>query len=237
MTLTQQITSTPAMVRALPFGIFLVLTFAQQMGGDAGKYWFYLGKTVVGIWLILTMRPLVAEMKWNVSWEAVVIGVGACVMWIGFEYVPWGRLGGALGFGTMHNPHPGDPPKMWNPLEQFSTEPLLAWFFIVVRTLGSTFVVPPLEETFYRSFLYRYTIQENFQEVPLNRVAWWPMIFTAGLFASTHGTMILPAILFALAMQWLVIRKCRLGDAITAHAITNFLLSIWVVWRGDWVFW
>jgi hypothetical protein len=23
----------------------------------------------------------------------------------------------------------------------------------------------------------------------------------------------------------------------TAHAITNFLLGVWVVWRGEWKFW
>ena len=32
-------------------------------------------------------------------------------------------------------------------------------------------------------------------------------------------------ILCGLAYQWLVIRKNRLGDAMTAHAITNFLLG------------
>jgi len=28
-----------------------------------------------------------------------------------------------------------------------------------------------------------------------------------------------------------------LGDAITAHAITNLLLGLWVVWQGAWKFW
>jgi hypothetical protein len=37
-------------------------------------------------------------------------------------------------------------------------------------------------------------------------------------------------------MHWLVIRKQRLGDAMTAHAITNFLLAVWVVWKDDWKF-
>jgi membrane protease YdiL (CAAX protease family) len=39
------------------------------------------------------------------------------------------------------------------------------------------------------------------------------------------------------AYQWLVLRKGRLGDAMTAHAITNFLLGAWIVWRGAWQFW
>jgi hypothetical protein len=28
-----------------------------------------------------------------------------------------------------------------------------------------------------------------------------------------------------------------LGDAITAHGVTNLLLGIWVVWKGAWNFW
>jgi membrane protease YdiL (CAAX protease family) len=39
------------------------------------------------------------------------------------------------------------------------------------------------------------------------------------------------------AFQWLVLRKGRLGDAMTAHAITNFLLGVWIVGRGAWQFW
>jgi len=40
-----------------------------------------------------------------------------------------------------------------------------------------------------------------------------------------------------MAFQWLVLRKNRLGDAMTAHAITNFLLGVWIVWKQDWHFW
>ena len=39
------------------------------------------------------------------------------------------------------------------------------------------------------------------------------------------------------AYQGLVCKKGRLGDAIVAHAITNFLLGLWVVIRGDYIFW
>ena len=47
----------------------------------------------------------------------------------------------------------------------------------------------------------------------------------------------LAGILCGAAFQWLVLRKNRLGDAMTAHAITNFLLGVWIVWRGAWNFW
>ena len=47
----------------------------------------------------------------------------------------------------------------------------------------------------------------------------------------------LAGILCACIYHGLIFRKNRLGDAMTAHAITNFLLGLWVVWKGAWHFW
>jgi len=105
-----------------------------------------------------------------------------------------------------------------------------------VRIAGSSLVVPPLEEVFYRSFLYRYIVKTEFQSVALSHFSWLPFIVTAAVFGFAHHEW-LAGILCAMAYQWLVIRQQRLGDAITAHAITNFLLGVWVVWREDWKFW
>jgi hypothetical protein len=119
---------------------------------------------------------------------------------------------------------------------QFGDGSTLAWLFIVVRVLGSTFVVPPLEEVFYRSFLYRYLAKQEFLSVPLNQFALVPFLATAGIFGLAHNEW-LAGIVCGAAYQWLVLRKNRLGDAMTAHAITNFLLGVWVVWRSAWNFW
>jgi CAAX protease family protein len=93
-----------------------------------------------------------------------------------------------------------------------------------------------LEEVFYRSFLYRYFAKPNFLSVPLNRFQLWPFFATAAVFGCSHFQW-LAGILCGMAYQWLVLRKNRLGDAMTAHAITNFLLGVWVVWQGAWQFW
>ena len=59
---------------------------------------------------------------------------------------------------------------------------------------------------------------------------------TPTLFGFEHSQW-LAGILCGFAYQGLVIWKQRLGDAVTAHAITNLLLGLWVVWRGAWQFW
>ena len=109
--------------------------------------------------------------------------------------------------------------------------------FILVHLFGSTFVVPPLEEVFYRSFLYRYFVRTDFLEMPLRQFHGLSFVVTAIVFGPGQHYHWLAGILCGLAFQWLVLRKNRLGDAMTAHAITNFLLGLYVIWRGAWNFW
>jgi hypothetical protein len=211
----------PAAARVAPFLVFLALTACQGKFGAASAYWFYLAKTIVGAWLVWEMRPFVSEMRWAISLEAVVVGIGIFAVWIGLDqYYPHLMKGGATG----------------NPNDQFGEGSALAWFFIVVHILGMTLVVPPLEEVFYRSFLYRCLANQNFLSVPLNRFLPFPFFATTIIFGFSHNEW-LAGILCGAAFQWLAIRKNRLGEAMTAHAITNFLLGAWIVWRGAWHFW
>ena len=141
----------PAVARVAPFLIFLALTFCQGKFGAASAYWFYFAKTLAGAWLVWEMRPFVSEMRYAFSWEAVLIGVGIFAVWVGLDPIyPHLMKGGATG----------------NPNDVFGDGSALAWFFIAVHILGMTIVVPPLEEVFYRSFLYRYLANQNFLSVP-----------------------------------------------------------------------
>jgi CAAX prenyl protease-like protein len=98
-------------------------------------------------------------------------------------------------------------------------------------------IVPPLEEVFYRSFLYRYFVRLNFQAMPLGQFHTLSFVVTSAIFGLMHPDRWLAGVLCGLAYQGLVVRNNRLGDALTAHGITNFLLGIWVIWKGDWSFW
>lgn len=235
--LPPHIRSDKILIRVVPFVVFLVLTGVQGMFGEEGRYWIYFLKTVAGAWLLYDMIGMVKELEWKFSWEAWVVGIGVCVMWVGIDpYVPpFGEFMHKLGF--MPPPKPPEEVELpWNPFNQFEGGAVTAWFFVVVRTLGSTIVVPPLEEIFYRSFVYRYIIKVDF--LALSPRTWSKLAFflTTGIFAFTHFQW-LAAILCGFAYQGLTIWKGRYGDAIAAHAITNFLLAVWVVWKGAWQFW
>jgi len=124
---------------------------------------------------------------------------------------------------------------LWNPFTFFQTA-WMGWIFVIVRILGSTLVVPPLEEVFYRSFVYRYVAKQDFQTVPVGEFYWTPFIVSSVMFGFGHHEW-LAGILCGFAYQGLVCRKKRLGDAIAAHAITNFLLGLWVIYKDAWHFW
>jgi CAAX prenyl protease-like protein len=118
----------------------------------------------------------------------------------------------------------------------FGEGTFLAWAFIAVRVLGSSIVVPPIEEVFYRSFVYRSVSRPDFESEPIGRFAWMPFIVTSVLFGVSHQEW-LAGILCGFAYQGLVCWTKRLGDAMTAHAVTNAMLGVWVVSTGDWQFW
>jgi membrane protease YdiL (CAAX protease family) len=239
----QNLARFPLAIRVVPFLIFLGLTFGQGACGEASRYWFYAAKTVVGAVMLWVIWPSVAELRWHFSWEAVAAGCGVFVLWIGSEgWYPdlftlqrdylcplFKKIGlESLCSKNQTNPLP------WNPHTQFG--PGLAWAFVVVRLLGSAVIVPPLEELFYRSFVYRYLVKPDFQSVPLGLFRWWPFFLTSLVFGLSHREW-LAGILCGFVYQGLVCYTKRLGDAMVAHALTNALLGGYVIVRGAWHFW
>lgn len=232
--LSDRLKSSPVAVRVVPFFIFLALTFAQNLEsfGESGRYWIYFLKTVVGAWMVWEVRTFIPEMRWAFSVPAVIAGVFVFVLWVGLQdFIR--TLGLNADTVVMKTT---EPIKPWNPHFAFAGDPVLAWFFIVVRILGSSLVVPPLEEVFFRSFLYRYIEKVDFQSIAIG--GFYPLSFfiTSVAFGFEHHEW-LAGILCGFVYQGLVCWKNRIGDAMTAHAITNFLLGLYVVGRGEWKFW
>ncbi len=215
--LRRKYATSPHYPRVAPFVVFWVLTQFQP----ASKYWVYVFKTLLAVWMLWESREFVPEMRWRFSAEAVLVGVVIFGVWVGLDgYYP--RL-----------VKPGEP---WNPHQQFGTGSAAAWSFALARLAGSSIVVPPLEEVFYRSFLYRYFVKIDFRAMPLGQFHPLSFAVTSILFGLMHPEWV-AGILCGFGYQWLVVRNNRLGDAITAHAITNFLLGVWVIGRGAWSFW
>jgi membrane protease YdiL (CAAX protease family) len=52
-----------------------------------------------------------------------------------------------------------------------------------------------------------------------------------------HGQHWLVGIVAGLAYAFLLRHRGRMGDAVVAHAVSNLLLAVWVLTRGDWGLW
>lgn len=90
---------------------------------------------------------------------------------------------------------------------------------IVVRLVGSAFVISVAEELFFRKWLIGFA-------------GFWWMV---GLFAVEHDRWLVAA-LCGMIYGWLYLRKGLLS-AIVAHATTNLVLGLWVLKTGQWQFW
>lgn len=211
----------PGALRTLPFLLFLGLTFCQELPGEESRYWVYAGKTVFGAWAVWLVRPMIAELGFRLSWSAVGIGLAVFAIWVGLDgWYPVLQEGRAR----------------WNPFDLANVGAAAAWAFVLVRLIGSTLIVPVLEEVFYRSFLYRWIAKPEFEAVPLGGFLLKPFVISAVVFGLGHREW-LPGILCAMAYQYLTLRKGRLDEAIAAHAVTNLSLGLWIVLKDEWQYW
>lgn len=219
-TFRENMAKSPEHARFLPFAIWVGITFLALAGGDM-KFWSYMVKVGVGLVVVWEMRRYIPEIRWTISWQAVVVGVVVFLIWVGLDpFYPKNHL-------LMKD----TPDSIWNPFTRFGNASITAWTLIVVRIFGMTVLVPPIEEAFYRSLIYRYIIKYDFSKVAMNHFDGVAMTLCAVMFGFMHFQW-LPGIICGLAYQWLAIRRGHLGDAITAHGITNLLLGIYVVWAG-----
>src|ERR1051325_11703270 len=92
------ITQSPALVRVVPFALFLTLTFLQDQFGEAARYWIYVAKTLVSAAVLLSIFRHIREMKWCLSWEAVLTGIAVFVLWVGLD-----TLVARIGLVPFHN--------------------------------------------------------------------------------------------------------------------------------------
>jgi CAAX prenyl protease-like protein len=108
---------------------------------------------------------------------------------------------------------------------------------LIFRSVRAVVLVPIIEELFWRAWLLRWLINTDFEKVALGAYTASSMWISALLFASEHGPYWEVGLIAGLAYNFLMIRSRSLGDCILAHAITNGVLSLFVVLTGRWEYW
>ena len=111
-----------------------------------------------------------------------------------------------------------------------------ATLWILGRLAGAVVTVPLAEEIAFRGYLARRLIARDFERVPLERLSWLAVLGSAFAFGLLHDR-IVAGTLAGIAYGLVARRRGSLVDAVVAHATTNALLAVWVLWTGNWSLW
>ena len=109
---------------------------------------------------------------------------------------------------------------------------ILGW-----RTARAVVIVPVVEELFWRAWLMRWLINTDFRRVPLGAYAPFAFWATAVLFASEHGPYWDVGLITGVIYNLWMIRSKSVADCILMHAVTNGILSGYVIASGQWQYW
>lgn len=105
------------------------------------------------------------------------------------------------------------------------------------RAARATLAVPIAEELFWRGWLMRWLINNDFLSVRLGTYAPLAFFATALLFASEHGPYWDVGLITGLIYNLWMIRTKSVADCILMHGVTNGVLSAYVLATGNWQYW
>ncbi|MBU3666162.1 MAG: CAAX prenyl protease-related protein [Chthoniobacterales bacterium] len=216
-----------------PFAVFMaglalvsaVGSFAPEEGGPLWlsdpKYWVYPLQTIACGALLLWFWK---AYEWGDKWH-VIAGIAAGLLVLALWISPQWLLGAA--------------PRNdgFNP-DLFAESSALWWTTVGMRFLRLVVVVPLLEEIFWRGFLLRYLIKEDFTKVPFGTFSWFSFGIVTVMFGLAHwGPDFVPALLTGAIYNLLAVKTRSLACCVIAHAVTNLGLGIYIMQTKQWGFW
>jgi uncharacterized protein len=110
------------------------------------------------------------------------------------------------------------------------------WIFSIVRLFGLVLVVPIMEEVFWRGFLNRYLVDEDWQRVPWGRFTRFSfsLVTLAFVLAHTEWT---AALVWGVGINLVLIWTRNLWACIAAHAASNAVLGYYILAYDQWRLW
>ena len=212
-----------AVLYAAPFVAWIALQMA--LPATAVGYAVRTGVTAaIGLACLLVLKAP-CEFPWRGVIVGLIGGLVVNVLWIAPEYSTWYRTWMELPIGELP---PAAGPSPYEPS-------VCGWPLTIVKLIGSAFVIAPVEEVFFRSFLYRRLQARDFRAVPLSRFDLSSFLWMVFLFTLEHDRPVVAAL--AGAAYGLLAIRFGLGSAIVAHVVTNLALGFHVICRGEWWFW
>lgn len=121
--------------------------------------------------------------------------------------------------------------------------PQLGWsepwpqIWLACRIVGSCLAIPFIEELAFRGYLLRRVQSFRFESIRFRDVSWPGYLVSTLAFGALHGERWLAGMAVGLMYALAVRRTERLSSAVFAHAVTNSLLTAYVLTTGDYARW
>ena len=222
----------PVVAFVAPFVVYVLLTMVESRGWAGLPYEFVCtlkgALAAAAIWRSWPYYPTFSTRGFRL---AVVTGVLGCGAWVALERLQsafpvieqWMSLlvgGKRIGFDPFSDGGPS--------LRQFG--------FVIVRLSELVIVVPLAEELFWRGFLARYLIAEDFERVPHGTFTRFSFAVVTLAFVSVHPE-ILAAFVWGILINLLYRSTANLWACIVMHSVTNALLGIYILTTRSWQLW
>jgi membrane protease YdiL (CAAX protease family) len=234
----------PLCAFVLPFAVFIVATSLEEI--DFLKAWYpilYGIKTAailgvlwwgsrfypawswrgIGIGLIYGLVGGIAWIilcTWNFEKDILPSILTTLGEWLGLPSLrDWLKPGSRLG----HNPFSDMPPAA-------------AWSFTVVRLIGLVIAVPIMEELFWKGFLNRFLIAEDWQNVRWGKFTPMSFAIVTIAFVAVH-TEWTAALAWGVGINLVFLYTRNLWACIVAHAASNAVLGYYILVYEQWQLW
>jgi uncharacterized protein len=192
-----------------PMALYFVFLAVQT---NANLVWLYPVKTLAVAGTLWWFRKSYDELRPGLSWLCVLAGLVAIAIWIGIDPL----------YPKLSSSAPFDPSGRY--------------CFLTFRVIGAVLVVPVMEELFWRAFLIRWLVKDDFKSVPVGMFTWRSFLITVAMFGLEHNQWLAGLICGAI-YNMLLYRTRSVWACVVAHATSNAALAAWVLARGDWKFW
>lgn len=215
----------------LPFVIYLCGTSLASQWPQYYPLVYSLTVLLTGVFTWRTLkRSAILVPHWKVA-SAVAVGLIGIVLWIGLTHL---NLESKL---AEHLPgwlRPS-PREAFNPFKEIA-QPAFAYGFVFVRMLGLALLVPVIEEIFWRGFLARWIVSEDWEKVSIGTFNRTSFIAVTLLFTAAHPEWFAALTYCALLNAFLMWKK-DLWLCVVAHAVSNFILGVYVMTTGEYALW
>ena len=210
----------------LPFVVFIFFLAAQSRLPATPSWW-------QAAWIVTVSAVLWIFSRKVIDWTPVrlfptiLAGAAVFVVWVAPDLlVPGWRSHWLFQNALTGKLESSAPPEL-----------AASSLFLGLRFVRAVVIVPIVEELFWRGWLMRWLIAPDFEKVALGSYAPPAFWITAVLFALEHGPYWEVGLAAGIAYNWWMVRTRSLADCIIAHAVTNAILSAYVIRAGKWEYW